>query len=118
MPPASGTNYRQSVPQPSAPPPVVKLDRIVMLPPSAKPVQGKVVLRDNTPRAGARVVFVNAEKTLPQEAVTADGQGRFNVRLTSGNWLVYLTSADGKQVFHSKIDVREADARSVVLVSW
>jgi hypothetical protein len=117
MPPASGTNYRQNVPAPAAPPPAVKLDRIVMVPATGNQIEGKVIHNDNSPRAGVRLLFVSAAKQGPQETVTADKDGRFNLTLTSGDWLVYMTAADGKPVFHSKIDVNHSDTRPVVLVS-
>ncbi|MBY0522349.1 MAG: hypothetical protein K2R98_03085 [Gemmataceae bacterium] len=120
MPPANGTGYRPAAPapaQPSSPPPVVKLDRIVSLPAAGGQVQGQVVQSNNAPRPGAKLVFVSAEKQAPQETVTADNTGRFNVKLSSGGWLVYMTGNDGKSLFHSKIDVRGEENRQVVLVS-
>jgi hypothetical protein len=120
MPGASGTNYRQpapTAPAPPAPPPAVRLDRIVAIPATGNQVEGKVVLNDNSPRANARLLFVSVEKKGPQEAATADSNGRFNITLASGNWLVYLTGADGKPVFHSKIEVNSSDTRPFVLVS-
>lgn len=111
MPKTSDTNYRP------APPPVVRLDRIVSVPKNGNQVEGKVVLNNNAPRGNVELLFVSTEKQGPQEKVTADTTGRFNVQLASGNWLVYMAGADGKPVFHSKIDVNSHDVRPVVLVS-
>lgn len=125
MPGATGANYRQAappappvaVPARPTPPPAVRLDRIVAVPATGNQVEGKVVLNDNSPRANVRLLFVSAEKQGPREAATADNNGRFNLTLASGNWLVYLTGADGKPVFHSKIDVSSNDTRPFVLVT-
>jgi hypothetical protein len=116
---ASGTNYRQPAPaqQAPAPPPAVRLDRIVAVPATGNQVEGKVVLNDNRPRANARLLFVSAEKQGPQQSITADNNGRFNVTLASGDWLVYMTGTDGKPVFHSKIDISSKDTRPFVLMT-
>jgi hypothetical protein len=121
MPPASGSSLRP-VPQrqpsalPPAPlPPRVKLDRVVALP--VPTLQGQVVLGNNAPAAGAKLLFVSAARRGPQQSVTADGVGRFRVTLASGSWLVYVAGADGRPTFHSKIDLKDTETRQVTLVS-
>ena len=96
-------------------PPVPPRPHRGAVPATGNQVEGKVVLNDNSPPANARLLFVSAEKQGPQETVTADNNGRFNVTLASGDWLVYLTGTDGKPVFHSKIDISSKDTR---LSSW
>jgi hypothetical protein len=125
MPPASGSSLRQPPPRlpvtPPAPvpaqaPPSVKLDRIVAVP--TPMLKGQVVrLDDNAPQAGARLMFVSAAQKGPQQSVTADSTGQFRVTLASGGWLVYVHGADGKPIFHSKIDLRDNETRQVTLVS-
>jgi hypothetical protein len=123
MPPASGT--LRPVPRTSAPlkpmapaappPPAVRLDRIAAI--DSAQVEGRVVGTGNVPQAGARILFVSANRHGPQETVTANTAGQFRVSLASGSWLVYVDGTDGKPVFHSKIDVRSSETRQVTLVS-
>jgi hypothetical protein len=72
---------------------------------------------NRAPLPGARLLFVSADRQGEREAVTADRSGEFRVTLASGGWLVYVEGADGKPVFHSKIDVQENQNRKVTLVS-
>jgi hypothetical protein len=94
MPPAS---------RPVTPPPPVKLDRIVVGPDAR--VEGQIVRSDNTPRPGARVLFVSADRLAPNQTVFGDHAGRFTASLAPGGWLVYLDAPDGTQLYHSRIDV-------------
>jgi hypothetical protein len=117
--PPTGLN-RQVTPQgPPAPrspaPPSVRLDKIVLAP--APGVEGQVVRDDRAPAAGAKVMFVSVDRQGSQQSVTADARGQFRVTLASGAWLVYVHGADGKPVFHSKIELRGEETRQVTLVS-
>jgi hypothetical protein len=49
--------------------------------------------------------------------VTANAAGQFRVTLASGGWLVYMVGANGKPVFHSKIDLQDNENRQVVLLA-
>ncbi len=123
--PGGTSSYRQLPPLvparprtlPPAPPPTVRLDRIVSVPGGNGQVQGQVVRNDQTPRANAQLMFVSISRQTPQQSVTADGKGAFRVSLTSGEWLVYVHGTDGKPVFHSKIDVKGDENRQLTLVS-
>jgi hypothetical protein len=86
-----------------APPPAVRLDRIVALPDHN--LQGQVVRADNLPQGGARLVLVSAEREDTRHFVTADADGRFRATLAKGKWLVYVNGLDGKPVLDRKIDV-------------
>lgn len=101
-------------PTTNPPPPPVKLDRIVVGPDAT--VEGQVVRSDNTPRPGAKVVFVSSNQ-LPPQAVIANSAGRFHVTLASGSWNVYVHGLDGSPIFHSRIDVTGARPAPVTLVS-
>jgi hypothetical protein len=69
-------------------------------------VAGEIVEKDRvTPRAGARVVFVNATDTANREYATANEFGEFETKLPSGDWFVYLSKGDGKAAYHSKISI-------------
>jgi hypothetical protein len=118
-----GTSYRQ-VPvnpqtvqprKPAPPPPQIKLDRIASTP--ATRLEGQVVRRDNAPRGNVQLRFVSGDRRGPQYPVAANSAGRFRVTLTSGSWLVYMSSSDGRLVYHSKIDVKGDGTRRVTLVS-
>jgi hypothetical protein len=80
-------------------------------------VEGQVVRANNAPQPGTRLLFVSADRQGERESVTADPAGQFRVTLASGGWLVYLEAADGRPVFHSKIDVQDNQQRQVTLVS-
>jgi len=89
--------------QPVAPPPPVKLDRIVIGPDAR--VEGQIVRSDSTPRPNARVMFVSADRLAPNQTVYANHAGRFEADLGPGGWLVYLDAPDGTQLYHSRIEV-------------
>ena len=98
------------------PPPAVRIDRIASH--SGASVEGRVVKSsDRTPHAGAKLLFVSADRQGAQESVTADGEGRFRTSLASGGWLVYVQDADGRPIFHEKVDVRDDAPQTMTLVS-
>jgi hypothetical protein len=80
-------------------------------------VEGILVRGDNSPRAGARVVFVSAERYGLQQDVTTNEKGRFRATLEQGSWYIYLTGADGRQAFHSRIDVTGPQTARLTLLS-
>src|SRR5262249_56589234 len=100
---------------PPTPPPSVKLDRIVLGPPPT--VEGQVVRSDRAPHAGAKVLFVSADRQGAQQTVTADSQGQFHADLEAGAWLAYVHGYDGKPIFQSKIDVQPTQTPRVTLAS-
>jgi hypothetical protein len=105
------TNLPQ--PQPKQNPPV-KFDRIAVGPNSQ--VEGQVVRSDNSPKASAKILFVNAS-TGQRQTIYANTAGRFNAELATGSWLVYLHGANDIAVYNGRIDVNGAQARQVNLVS-
>jgi hypothetical protein len=107
------TPPRTLPPVPPPPPPAVRLDRIVSLPQSS--VQGQIVRGDgDAPRANAKLVFVTASGARQQ--ATADANGKFQVTLASGSWLVYV-DGEGQSAFHSRINLADNEIRQVVLVA-
>jgi hypothetical protein len=100
----------------NAPRPPVRLERIVNgLSNSA--VEGTLVRADNSPRAAARVLFVSADKYGFQQEVTTNEKGRFRATLDHGSWYIYLTGADGRQTFHSRIEVTGPQTARLTLLS-
>jgi hypothetical protein len=123
MPPA-GTNSRQlpiGTPRGNAPvkpvinPPSVKLERIVGIP--KQNVEGVIVRDDKSPQSNVRVKLISTEQQGAEESVTADSNGKFSAKLTSGSWLVYVQRTDGKLDFVRKIDVRDDELKQYTLVS-
>ena len=120
-PPIAGTpgGYRQPQlrsPVPAIPaPPRVRLERIAALP--GHNLEGQVVNGSGrAPQAGARLLFVSADKAGRQQSVTADSQGRFRATLGSGSWLVYVRNSDGALVFQEKVGVNDNVTRHVTLM--
>jgi hypothetical protein len=117
--------YRQLAPngQPANPaqttptyqPPAVKLDKIALG--EGNTVEGQVVSDQNAPRAGVQVTFVSVQKQSADKVVTSNAAGQFQVQLPAGGWLVYMRSADGQYVYHSRIDVAFQQKTPVILVS-
>jgi hypothetical protein len=119
-----GASFRQPLPgnpvpvRPVSPnpTPAVRPDRIASAP--AAQVEGQVVRMDRTPRGGARLTFISAQRQqLPMQAVTANAAGQFQVNLASGGWLVYVTGPDGRQTFHSRIEVNGAQPAPLTVVT-
>jgi hypothetical protein len=105
--PAAPGAFRHPLPKALVPvqpvAPAIKLERIAFAPDGH--LDGQVVKLDRTPRAGARVMFVNAGRQAANQTVTANAAGRFQVNLASGAWLVYVAGQDGRPVFQSRIEV-------------
>jgi hypothetical protein len=101
----------QSRPAPAPVTPAFKPERVASL--SGSPVNGQVVRNDFAPRAGAQVVFVNAQKQ--DVRTTADAAGRFQVNLASGNWSVYVSDTAGGLAYHNQFTVRGGDAPVTVV---
>lgn len=81
-------------------------------------LRGEVVTNDRqTPRSGAKLVFVNAAKTSVREYATANEFGEFDAKLPAGDWHIYVSDGSGQAARHSKISVRDGEPRDVTLVS-
>jgi hypothetical protein len=106
VPPASQSRPAQ---QPFVP--AYKPERVASL--SGSTVNGQVVRNDFAPRAGAQVVFVNAQRQ--DVRATADAAGRFQVNLASGNWYVYVGDTAAGLAYHNQMTVRGADAPVTVV---
>jgi Carboxypeptidase regulatory-like domain len=124
MPPLTGQSLRQPPRVPTfapVPPPApavpVKPGQIAARPNTPATVSGQVVANNFTPRGGARVVFVSAQKQEMRQAATADAAGRFQVDLPAGGWYVYLAGADGTPTYHSQLTVQASESRNVTVVS-
>jgi len=108
--PQLGTPVPLQQPAPQAP---VKLDRISAGPNSV--VEGQVLRADNSPKASAKVLFVNAS-TGQRHTILANSAGRFQTELPAGSWHVYVHGANDLPVYQSRIDVNGSQFRQVSLV--
>lgn len=106
----------QSMPR-SMPPGKVNA-RTTSRPAGPASIRGEVVLNDQiTPRAGAKLVFVNVADQKQREYATADGYGNFDLQLPSGDWYMYVGTGDGKATFQRKITIAPAADRNFLVVS-
>ncbi len=81
-------------------------------------VRGEVVLNDQiTPRAGAKVVFLNADRPEQKEYATANAFGEFDVRLAAGTWYMYVGGETGKATYHKQISLGDRDTVDYKVVS-
>src|SRR5205809_7423721 len=115
IPPLTGQSLR---PVPFAPTPVpnipVRPGQIALRPTTNGPASpsGQVGANNFTPRGGAQMVFVSAQKRDVRLAATADTAGRFQVDLPAGGWYVYLAGADGRTTYHSQLTVKPSENRN------
>jgi hypothetical protein len=120
---AEGSSFRQPrLGVPGSPPaapanqPKVHIDRIAYLPDHN--VAGQIVrAEDRAPKAGARLLFVNADRDGDQQSVTSDGQGRFQTTLAKGTWLVYVRNQEGTPAFQKRLEIRESGNSEMQLTS-
>ena len=81
-------------------------------------VRGEVVLPDQlTPRAGAKLVFVNSANPANKQYASANAYGEFDVQLPAGKWNLYLGGNNGKAVFHKQVNLGDRDAYDYKVVS-
>ena len=81
-------------------------------------VRGEVVKPDQlTPRPGAKLVFVNAERADQMQYATANQFGEFDVQLPAGRWYLYLGGDNGRAVYHKQVSLGEKDTYDYKVVS-
>jgi hypothetical protein len=81
-------------------------------------VRGEVVTNDQiTPRPGAKLVFVNAEKQDEKKYATANAFGEFDLTLKSGTWFMYVGGTSGNADFHKKLTLGDRDTVDYKVVS-
>ena len=81
-------------------------------------VDGQLVGNGNAPKAGIQVIFVSANRSAPEQTTkTALARRFFGSRVPAGDWLVYLRTNEGQQVYHSRISVDGGQKAPIMLVS-
>jgi hypothetical protein len=103
-----------NAPQAPNPQPPVRLNQIAVGPDSR--VEGQVARSDNSPKANAKVLFINAS-TGKRQTIFANTAGRFHTDLAPGSWHVYVHGADDLPIYNTRVDVNGAQSRQVNLVS-
>lgn len=118
--PQFGTPYPSqtapAVPASPRPPATIRLDRTAST--GGVSVRGQLVSTQQAPLRNTRVLFVNADQDRAQFSTTTAADGRFEINLAAGNWLVYTIGADGRPVFNQKVYVEGSGPRTVLLVSY
>lgn len=124
----SGSSYRPrldpiQVPKDLDPPKVPaapRLDRVAFeqpLRPGPANVVGQVVSGKNDPKPGAQLVFVPDAASGKSTDAQADADGRFQIDLPPGEYLVYLRDQDGRAVYHTTLKVKSRETNQLRLVS-
>jgi hypothetical protein len=81
-------------------------------------VRGEVTQPDQlTPRANARLLFMNADKPEQKEYVNANAYGEFDVRLPAGTWYLYLGNNEGRAIYHKQLSIGDRDTYDYKVVS-
>jgi hypothetical protein len=81
-------------------------------------VRGEVTMPDQmTPRANAKLVFMNADKPEQKEYVNANAYGEFDVQLPAGKWFMYVGGEGGKATYHKQLALGERDTYDYKVVS-
>ena len=94
----------------------IRLDRITAAP--RHNTEGQVVGSDRTPQGRAQVLFVNADRKGDRQTVTADHWGRFQAKLASGTWLIYVKEPSGRLSYQQKVEVADGKPTApITLVS-
>lgn len=81
-------------------------------------LRGEVVEKDQlTPKAGSKLVFVNANDHEDRKYAKANEFGEFDLTLPAGDWYLYVDRGDGNAVRYKKLTIAPNDSREFRLVS-
>lgn len=81
-------------------------------------LRGEVVEKDQlTPKAGTKLVFVNAANHDERKYTIANDFGEFDTKLPAGDWYLYVGQADGQAVRYKKLTIGANENREFKLVS-
>ncbi|MFO0881027.1 MAG: hypothetical protein U0840_27200 [Gemmataceae bacterium] len=83
--------------------PTIRFDRIASR--GNANLEGKVVLRDSSPRSNARLLLVSADEKSVQKTIQTDRDGSFRTKVEAGGWLVYSQDESGRPTFVRRIEV-------------
>jgi hypothetical protein len=63
------------------------------------------------------VIFVDPKDSENRVAVRTNEFGEFDARLPAGDWYIYLSTGDGRAVYHKRLTVDEFDNPKYRVVS-
>lgn len=116
--PTGGSNYPRPMPPPTKP--GVSRSTPMNANTASRParLRGEVVEQDQlTPKAGSKLVFVNALDHDDRKYTKANAFGEFELQLPAGDWYLYVDRGDGQAVRYKKLTVAANDQREFKLVS-
>ena len=116
--PTGGTGYPRPMPPPAKP--GVSRSTPMNANTASRParLRGEVVEQDQlTPKAGSKLVFVNADNHEDRKYSKANAFGEFDMTLPAGDWYLYVDRGDGQAVRYKKLTVAANDQREFKLVS-
>lgn len=114
--PTTGTNYPR--PMPPAKPSASRSVPVPAHTASHARLRGEVVANDQiTPKAGSKLVFVNATNHEDRKYAKANAFGEFDTTLPAGDWYLYVDRGDGQAVRYKKLTIAANDQREFKLVS-
>jgi hypothetical protein len=79
-------------------------------------VAGQVVSSARLPQGQAEVILVSTRRPDQRQRIAADPEGRFGVRLTAGEWLIFTRNTAGQWIPQGRIEVREHQTAQVTIV--
>ena len=116
--PTGGTNFPRQMPPANNPSSTRGKAPLNANTASKARLRGEVVERDQlTPKAGSKLVFVNAADHADRKYAKANEFGEFDLTLPAGDWYLYVDRGDGNAVRYKKLTVAANDTREFRLVS-
>lgn len=115
--PTGGVNYPKTMP-PASQPSTSKYTPNANTASRPARLRGEVVEKDQvTPKAGSKLVFVNADNHDDRKYAKANEFGEFDLSLPAGDWYLYVDRGDGNAVRYKKLTIAPNDNRDFRLVS-
>jgi hypothetical protein len=110
VPPVSGSSYPRLTPP--LPEPPVRADRIA----STGALEATFRTASQQARGRVEVTLVAASRPQRREQLFTDDEGKLEVEIPDGEYLIYARTADGRWVSHGRIQVREHHTAKVTLL--
>lgn len=118
LPTTDGTSYPRPMPPPAKPSATRAVPKTAHTASRPARLRGEVVESDQlTPKAGSKLVFVNAADHADRKYAKANEFGEFDLSLPAGEWYLYVDRGDGQAVRYKKLTVADNDSREFRLVS-
>ncbi len=118
--PTGGSNFPRQMPPATSNKPSTSKSLPANANTASRParLRGEVVEKDQlTPKAGSKLVFVNANNHEDRKYAKANEFGEFDLTLPAGDWYLYVDRGDGNAVRYKKLTIAPNDSREFKLVS-